>query len=83
MNTPPEMEAGMTAQLATARRRARRRNPSLEYRVYYAVLFLVALPVACVKWMIELPRDRLAGGRSPIGAAHALTATVLPYIFMA
>ncbi len=71
-------EAGMTARIAP---RMPRRTRSLEYRAYYTIIFIAALPVACLKWLSELPEGKAV--RSPIGMARALTATVLPYIFMA
>lgn len=71
-------EAGMTARMEA---RMQRRTRTLEYRAYYAIIFVAALPVACLRWLSELPEGNAAS--SPIGAAHALTATVLPYIFMA
>lgn len=71
-------EAGMTARIVS---RMPRRTHSVEYRAYYAIIFVAALPVACLKWLSELPEGNAT--RSPVGAARALTATVLPYIFMA
>ncbi len=73
-------EAAMTAHVET---QGHRKVRTFEYRAYYAIIFLAALPVACLKWLSELPEGKAAPHRTPIGAARALTATVLPYIFMA
>jgi PufQ cytochrome subunit len=78
--TTTTKEAAMTVH---AEARSHRKPHRLEYRAYYAIIFLAALPVACLKWLSELPEGKAARHCSPIGAARALTATVLPYIFMA
>lgn len=68
---------------AHAETRGHRRMRTVEYRAYYAIIFVAALPVACLKWLSELPEGKAVRARSPVGAARALAATVLPYIFMA
>ena len=73
-----------TTMMATAHVPARRRGKPVEYRVYYAIVFAVALPIALVSRL--LPRERSfldrAERRGVLGEARALTNTVIPYLFM-
>jgi len=64
---------------------ARHRAKPAEYRLYYAIVFAVALPIAIVSRL--LPRERSflepeAARRGVLGEARALTDTVIPYLFM-
>lgn len=68
----------------TVRRGApRRRSSRVEYWTYYAVIYVVALPVACLKWLGEPPIPQIRSRRSPFGEARRMTENVLPYVFMA
>jgi len=65
--------------------RKARRKPA-EYRLYYAIVFAVALPIALVGRLF--PREigqaegSEAAGLSVLGEARALTNNVIPYLFM-
>ena len=66
-------------------RTVRRRKPA-EYRIYYAIVFAVALPIAVLSRLLPreagyLERARPAR-RSVLGEARALTDSVIPYLFM-
>jgi hypothetical protein len=62
---------------------AQGRKP-VEYRLYYAVVFSVALPIALIGRLF--PREpgylERRAPRSILGEARALTNTVIPYVFM-
>ncbi len=64
-------------------RREQRKRP-VEYRLYYAIVFAVALPIAIAGRLF--PRRLTGAGagerRSVIAEARALTNTVIPYLFM-
>jgi hypothetical protein len=63
---------------------ARHRAKPAEYRIYYAIIFVVALPIALVSRLLPRERSFLERGerRGVIGEARALTNTVIPYLFM-
>jgi hypothetical protein len=62
----------------------RRKGKPAEYRIYYAIVFAVALPIAAVRRMLPQSEGFLEEGarRGVIGEARALTNTVIPYLFM-
>lgn len=75
----PALDAGRHAPV-----RSKRARPA-EYRVYFAIVFAVALPIALAGRLF--PRALEAdGGRaerlSVIGDARRLTNSVIPYLFM-
>jgi len=63
----------------------RRRAKPVEYRIYFGIVFTVALPIALITRM--LPRkqtflDARPARRGVFGEARALTNTVIPFLFM-
>ena len=65
-----------------ARRRA---GKPVEYRIYYAIIFVWALPIALIGRLLPRRRSFLepeGRRRGVIGEARALTNTVIPYLFM-
>lgn len=62
-----------------------RRKPA-EYRVYYAIVFAVALPIAVIRCLAPRTPGYLESrgdeGRGVLAEARALTNTVVPYLFM-
>lgn len=73
------------AEAPLASRRAARRKPA-EYRLYYAIIFAVALPVAVVGRLFPRRLRQAEGapgeGLSILDEARGLTNTVIPYLFM-
>ena len=63
--------------------RHRRHTGSAEYKAYFAVIYLAALPFAFLKWVGLLVSSDAEARRSPFREARAMTETVLPYVFMA
>jgi hypothetical protein len=66
-------------------RRELRRRPR-EYRLYYAIVFAFALPIAIVGRLfprrLSTGHDGAEERRSVWAEARALTNTVIPYLFM-
>jgi PufQ cytochrome subunit len=60
----------------------RRHRPSIEYRVYFATIFVLALPFAAVAWAL----GRLGGssdGAGVVRRALSEARTITPMIFSA
>jgi hypothetical protein len=82
---PTTKEAQMAhATTPMAHHAPRRKGKPVEYRIYYAIVFTVALPIAAVRRMLPQSEGFLEDGkrRGVIGEARALTNTVIPYLFM-
>lgn len=66
-------------------RRETRRKPA-EYRLYFAIVFVVALPIAIVGRLfpreLASPHAAAEAARSVWAEARAITDTVIPYLFM-
>lgn len=64
--------------------RAGLQTPSIEYRLYFAVIFLACLPWALVRWALSVS-DREAGAarRGPFGHAWGQAKVITPMIFSA
>ncbi|SEL82351.1 PufQ cytochrome subunit [Roseovarius azorensis] len=60
---------------------ARRRG--LEFQVYFALIFALALPFATVRWMREAIRYRTLDLRGPLARAWAEADRTTPLIFSA
>ena len=74
----------MTDQTANGLSPARTRGPGIEYRIYFAVIFLLSLPWALVSWVFGLAApDSEDAGRSVIGRAWRRAAIITPMIFSA
>ncbi|MGF1503264.1 MAG: cytochrome PufQ [Paracoccaceae bacterium] len=64
---------------------ARRRKP-VEYKIYFAVIFAVALPIAALGRL--LPRDTgyleasTGASRSVFAEARAIADSIIPFLFM-
>ncbi|MCL3883083.1 cytochrome PufQ [Marivita sp. GX14005] len=54
-----------------------------EYSVYFALVFLTALPFAAAGWGAHVIRHRRRPGRSPLRAALSDAAIITPRIFSA
>jgi len=73
-----------TTPMGTMHSQARHRAKPAEYRIYYAIVFAVALPITLVSRLLPRERSFLDRGerRGVLGEARALTDTVIPYLFM-
>ncbi|WP_397544065.1 cytochrome PufQ [Roseovarius salis] len=69
-NTPPPRDSG-----------GRRRNA--EFHLYFALIFLLALPFATVRWVRDVVRHRTLDLRGPLARAWAEADRTTPLIFSA
>ncbi|MEM9010568.1 MAG: cytochrome PufQ [Pseudomonadota bacterium] len=63
-----------------------RRAPRLEYRIYFALIFVLSLPVALTRWLLPRRRNRyglLAERRTIFGEARAMARAFTPILFAA
>ena len=62
----------------------RHRAPGFEYRVYFAIIFLISLPLAFVSWALGLANPGgEASGKGFIGRAWHQASVITPQIFKA
>ena len=60
------------------------RAPGFEYRIYFAIIFVIALPLSFVSWALGLSRpDDAAGSKGFIGRAWHQASVITPQIFKA
>jgi len=59
----------------------RRRNP--EFHLYFALIFLFALPFASIRWVRDVIRYRTLDLRGPLARAWAEADRTTPLIFSA
>ena len=72
----------MTSNPPRARsRQARRRG--LEFQLYFALIFALALPVATLRWMRDVVQYRTLDLRGPLARAWAEADRTTPLIFSA
>ena len=72
----------MTSNPPRARsRQARRRG--LEFQLYFALIFALALPVATLRWMRDVVQYRTLDLRAPLARAWAEADRTTPLIFSA
>lgn len=59
-----------------------RHMPRLEYRIYYALIFTLSLPVAVIRTVLPRPnRWGLAPRRGVWGEAQAMARAITPILF--
>lgn len=66
----------MTGEIARASHTRRNR---FEYRAYFAIVYLLALPIATLRCLMPRALEQAQG---PLAEARRMTETVIPYIFM-
>ncbi|HKL55228.1 MAG: cytochrome PufQ [Roseovarius sp.] len=54
---------------------------SVEYQVYFTVIFIVALPSASLRWGRDVARYRTLNLRGPLARAWAEADRMTPFIF--
>ena len=57
------------------------RTPKAEFYVYFALIFLVAIPFATVAWVFTLVRDRHLPVHGPMARAWREAGAITPAIF--
>ena len=57
------------------------RRPQVEFRFYFALIFLIAVPLACLAWIgAAVLRGRLSA-QNPVSRAWHQAGEITPYIF--
>lgn len=57
------------------------RTPKAEFYVYFTLIFLVAIPVAILAWIVALIRDRQLPVHGPMARAWREAGAITPAIF--
>ena len=57
------------------------RTPRAEFRVYHAIIFVVALPIETLGWSLRQMRDRKLAASGPLARATRLANEITPMIF--
>jgi len=57
------------------------RTPKIEFYVYFALIFLVAIPFATLAWVFGLIRDRQLPVHGPMARAWREAGAITPAIF--
>jgi hypothetical protein len=57
--------------------------PKGEYMAYFAIIFLSALPLACLTWGLAALRQRRLPAKGPIAKAWSQANIITPMIFSA
>ncbi len=74
----------MTDQAANGLMPSRARTPSIEYRFYFGIIFLMALPWAFLSWVLGLAHPESEdASRGFIGRAWRRASIITPLIFSA
>jgi len=63
------------------RRTACGRRRNAEFHVYFALIFLLALPFASVRWVRDVIRNRTLDLRGPLARAWGEADRITPVIF--
>lgn len=78
--TDMSTETLVTPQVGSGRTAA---APSVEYQVYFALIFAVALPGTVPGWARDAVLGREAAGKGPVARALCHAHTITPQIFRA
>ena len=57
--------------------------PRTEFYVYFAIIFLATLPLACLTWALAAARSGSLTDKGPIGRAWSQARIITPMIFSA
>ncbi|MBN2907721.1 MAG: protein pufQ [Rhodobacteraceae bacterium] len=59
------------------------RPPKAEFTVYFAIIFLAALPLAATAWLLAMVRQGTLNTKGPIARAWSQARIITPMIFSA
>jgi hypothetical protein len=57
--------------------------PRTEFYVYFAIIFVAALPLAALAWALGAARRRSFAGKGPVARAWSQARIITPMIFSA
>lgn len=72
-----------TSDMRGMRTRSRSAAHRREYVAYFAIIFAVALPIACVSWALSAARHWRLPQKSPFRAAWSEASVIAPIILSA
>ncbi|MDJ1009071.1 MAG: cytochrome PufQ [Paracoccaceae bacterium] len=73
-----------TSDLALAvERPSHQRRPKTEFMVYFAIIFLATLPLACLTWALSAIQRGGLPERGPVARAWSQARIITPMIFAA
>lgn len=61
----------------------RSRKRGLEFHIYFTLIFLLAIPVGCERWIANVIRARSLDVKGPLARAWAEADRITPLIFSA
>jgi len=61
----------------------RRKTGQTEFAVYFAIIFLATLPLACLTWALAAIRSRSFTDKGPMARAWTQARIITPMIFSA
>lgn len=71
------------APMMEAHERSTHRRPTTEFYVYFAIIFLATLPLACLTWALAALRSRSLTDKGPVARAWSQARIITPMIFSA
>ena len=71
------------APMMEAQARSPHRRPTTEFYVYFAIIFLATLPLACLTWALAALRSRSLTDKGPVARAWSQARIITPMIFSA
>lgn len=66
-----------------AERQVHHRRPTTEFAVYFSIIFLATLPLACLTWALTAIQQGGLPERGPIARAWSQARIITPMIFSA
>jgi hypothetical protein len=66
-----------------AERTVYHRRPTTEFAVYFAIIFLATLPLACLTWALTAVKQLALPERGPVARAWSQARIITPMIFSA
>ncbi|MEL6619504.1 MAG: cytochrome PufQ [Pseudomonadota bacterium] len=73
----------MTSNVVTETPAKRRNGARTEFMVYFAIIFLATLPLACLTWALAAIRSRSFTDKGPMARAWTQARIITPMIFNA
>lgn len=73
----------MTDQTSDIQLARSHRPPKAEFTVYFAIIFLAALPLAAIAWLLGTVRQGKLNTKGPISRAWSQARIITPMIFSA
>jgi len=73
----------MTSNMATEASARKRNGVKTEFMVYFAIIFVATLPLACLTWALAAIKSRSFTDKGPMARAWTQARIITPMIFNA